>query len=152
MYPHGASRGAYYYHPVAESEDNLRLMRLLDEQYLQTPFYGSRRMIVWLQHQGHQVNRKRVQRLMRQMGLEGIAPGVRTHQPRIRRIDCIRLCCVMSEWCAPIRPGACQAPTCRWSWALCILWPIWTGSVAMSWSVGGTFTRHPYPLPQGRES
>lgn len=66
----GLSRGAYYYHPVAESEDNLRLMRLLDEQYLQTPFYGSRRMIVWLQHQGHQVNRKRVQRLMRQMGLE----------------------------------------------------------------------------------
>ena len=49
-------------------------MRLLDEQYLRTPFYGSRRMTVWLQSQGYGVNRKRVQRLMQVMGLVGIAP------------------------------------------------------------------------------
>jgi putative transposase len=72
------SRSAYYYHPVEESEENLRLMRLLDEQYLKTPFYGSRRMTEWFQVQGYLINRKRVQRLMRQMGLEGIAPGPHT--------------------------------------------------------------------------
>lgn len=56
-------------------------MRLIDEQYLKTPFYGSRRMSVWLQKQGHAINRKRVQRLMRQMGIEGLAPGPRTSRP-----------------------------------------------------------------------
>lgn len=49
-------------------------MRLLDEQYLKTPFYGSRRMAVWLGEQGYSVNRKRVQRLMRQMGMEALYP------------------------------------------------------------------------------
>ena len=56
-------------------------MRLMDEQYLSTPFYGSRRMTAWLHAQGYGINRKRVQRLMRRMGLEGIAPGPRTSQP-----------------------------------------------------------------------
>ena len=54
------------------SEEDLILCRLLDEQYLETPFYGSRRMTVWLQKQGYEVNRKRVQRLMRQLGLEAL--------------------------------------------------------------------------------
>lgn len=53
-------------------------MRLIDAQYTRTPFYGSRRMTVMLQGLGHEVNRKRVQRLMRLMGLEGVAPGPRT--------------------------------------------------------------------------
>ncbi len=53
-------------------------MRLIDAQYLKTPFYGSRRMAVCLLQAGYQVNRKRVQRLMRQMGLEGLAPGPQT--------------------------------------------------------------------------
>jgi putative transposase len=53
-------------------------MRLIDEQYLNTPFYGSRRMAAWLNRRGEAVNRKRVQRLMRLMGLEAIHPGPRT--------------------------------------------------------------------------
>jgi len=53
-------------------------MRLIDAQYLKTPFYGSRRMAVCLSQGGHPVNRKRVQRLMRQMGIEGLAPGPQT--------------------------------------------------------------------------
>lgn len=53
-------------------------MRLIDEQYLATPFYGSRRMTAWLERRGEAVNRKRVQRLMRAMGLEAIHPGPRT--------------------------------------------------------------------------
>jgi putative transposase len=59
---------------VGESEENLQLMRLLDEQYTRTPFYGSRRRTAWLQMQGYAVNRKRVLRLLRQMGLEAIYP------------------------------------------------------------------------------
>jgi putative transposase len=74
----GLHRSSWYYEPVAESTANLRLMRLLDEQYLKTPFYGSRRLAVALQRQGYQVNRKRVQRLLRQMGLEAIYPKPRT--------------------------------------------------------------------------
>ena len=55
-------------------------MRLIDKQYLRTPFFGSRRMVVSLAQQGHQVNRKRVQRLMRLMGIEAIYPRPRTTQ------------------------------------------------------------------------
>ncbi len=55
-------------------------MRLIDEQYMRTPFYGSRRMTATLQGLGHEINRKRVQRLMRLMNLEGVAPGPRTSQ------------------------------------------------------------------------
>ena len=74
----GLPRSSYYYQPATETEENLRLMRLLDEHYLKYPFYGSRRMTAWLQHdQGEEVNRKRVQRLMRLMGLEAIHPKPR---------------------------------------------------------------------------
>ena len=67
-------RSTFYYLPATETEENLQLMRLLDEQYLQTPFYGSRNMTTWLRQHGYAINRKRVQRLMRLMGLEGLAP------------------------------------------------------------------------------
>lgn len=56
-------------------------MRRIDEQYLLRPYYGSRRMTVWLRGQGEEVNRKRVQRLMRLMGLEAIYPKRRTSVP-----------------------------------------------------------------------
>jgi putative transposase len=74
----GLNRSTYYLAPATESEENLRLMRLIDEQYLRTPFYGSRRMVASLRRQGEAVNRKRVQRLMALMGLEGLHPGPRT--------------------------------------------------------------------------
>jgi putative transposase len=74
----GLNRSSLYYEPAGETPQNLRLMRLLDEQYTAHPFYGSRKMTTWLQevHQ-EEVNRKRVQRLMRQMGLEAIYPKPR---------------------------------------------------------------------------
>jgi len=56
-------------------------MNLMDAQYLRTPFYGSRRMAAWLCRQGYDVNRKRVQRLMRTMGFEGVAPKPGTSRP-----------------------------------------------------------------------
>jgi putative transposase len=63
------SRASVYRHPAPVSAEDLRLMELIDRQYLAQPFYGSRRMAAWLATQGHTVNRKRVQRLMRRMGL-----------------------------------------------------------------------------------
>lgn len=58
--------------------DDLLLCRLIDEEYTKRPFYGSRRMVKFLRNQGYVVNRKRVQRLMRQLGLAGMAPGPAT--------------------------------------------------------------------------
>ena len=72
------NRSTFYLPPATESEANLRLMRLIDEQYLKTPFFGSRRMTAVLQRGGEVVNRKRVQRLMTLMGLEGLHPRPRT--------------------------------------------------------------------------
>ena len=70
----GLARSSCYYQAVPESAENLRVMRLIDGQYLKTPFYGSRRMAWWLGTQDIAVNRKRVQRLMRTVGLEAIHP------------------------------------------------------------------------------
>jgi putative transposase len=74
----GLSRSTWYYRGREESAENLALMRLLDAQYLETPFYGSRRMTHWLCSRGFEVNRKRVQRLMQLMGVEAIYPRCRT--------------------------------------------------------------------------
>jgi putative transposase len=77
----GVNRSSLYYDPVGESSENLRLMRLLDEQYTRAPFYGSRRMVEWLATQGHEVNRKRVSRLMALMGIEAVYPKPKLSQP-----------------------------------------------------------------------
>jgi putative transposase len=66
------ARSTLYYRAAPVSADDLRLMRWLDEQYLATPFYGSRRMVAVLRRSGEAVNRKRVRRLMRLMGIEAI--------------------------------------------------------------------------------
>jgi len=70
----GISRSGYYYTPIPESAENLKIMRMMDEQYLKTPFYGVRRMHAYIRHQGYQINIKRIRRLLRLMGLEAIYP------------------------------------------------------------------------------
>lgn len=75
------ARSSYYYEPMPVSEENLHLMRLLDEQYTRTPFYGIKKMTAWLGTQGQEVNHKRVARLLRQMGLMAMYPGPRLSQP-----------------------------------------------------------------------
>jgi putative transposase len=70
----GISRSGYYYEPTATNPENLSLMRLLDEQYTRTPFYGVRKMKEWLETEGHYPDVKRVRRLLRLMGLEAIYP------------------------------------------------------------------------------
>ena len=66
------NRSSLYYHASEESDQNRRLMRLIDEQYTLAPFYGIRKMTAHLKGQGEDVNKKRVQRLMRFMGIEAI--------------------------------------------------------------------------------
>jgi len=70
----GLNRSSLYYKPPGETKYNEQLMRLLDEQYIKTPFYGITKMTAWLHRLGHFVNHKRVRRLMRQMGLEAVYP------------------------------------------------------------------------------
>jgi putative transposase len=70
----GLNRSSLYYKPSGETEYNEQLMKLIDEQYIETPFYGIDKMTAWLRRQGHNVNHKRVRRLMRQMGLEAVYP------------------------------------------------------------------------------
>ncbi len=70
----GLNRATRYDEPATETRENLTLMRRIDVQYTARPYYGSRLMAVWLVDQGEAVNRKRVQRLMRLMGLEAIYP------------------------------------------------------------------------------
>ena len=77
----GLNRSTLYYQPARETEENLRLMRLIDAEYTAHPFYGSRKIMRWLREQGEAVNRKRVQRLMRVMGLEAIYPKPRLSVP-----------------------------------------------------------------------
>ena len=83
----GLARASLYLEPLGESAENLELMRLIDEQYLKTPFFGSRRMVLWLAKQGRVVNRKRVRRLMQLMGVEAIYPKPKTsrrnHEHRV---------------------------------------------------------------------
>jgi putative transposase len=77
----GLNRSSWYYQPAGESEENLRLMRLLDEQYTRTPFYGWPRMTAYLRRTGYEVNPKRVRRLLRLMGLQAVGPKPRTSVP-----------------------------------------------------------------------
>jgi putative transposase len=74
----GMARSSYYYQAKGESAFNLLLMRQIDEQYLNTPWYGSRQMARHLRRQGHVVGRKRIRRLMALMGLSAVAPGPQT--------------------------------------------------------------------------
>lgn len=68
------SRSSIYYQVVPESALNLHLMRLIDEQFMRTPFYGWRKMGAYLRRLGYAVNGKRVRRLMRLMGIQAIYP------------------------------------------------------------------------------
>jgi len=75
------SRSGLYYQPKGIPEEDLNLIKLIDRQYLLTPFYGARKIVACLKGHGHLVNRKRVQRLMRLMGLKAIYRRPRTSKP-----------------------------------------------------------------------
>ena len=77
----GVPRSGFYYVAAPASEENLLLMRLIDEEYMRHPEFGYPRMTDWLKNQGQEVNHKRVARLMQRMGLQAITPGPHTSKP-----------------------------------------------------------------------
>ena len=102
------SRSSFYYAPKGETAFNLALMRLIDEQFLDTPFYGVRQMTWHLRAEGHLVNKKRIRRLMRVMGLMPIyqrpktsikAKGHKTYPYLLRRLTVER---PNHVWCADV--------------------------------------------------
>ena len=135
----GISRSSVYYRPRAPSREDLALMKQIDQQYLATPFYGSRRMKVWLGRQGHRANRKRVRRLMRTMGLEAIYRRPRTSQPGPGHkvypylLGGMEITRPNQVWAADITYLPMPRGSCTW-------WPSWIG-IAATWWPGG------YPTP-----
>ncbi len=79
----GLSRTSFYRKPwlQVESNENLYVMKLIDEEYTKYSFFGSRKLRDSLRRQGHVLNRKRIQRLMRKMGIQSIAPKPNTSRP-----------------------------------------------------------------------
>lgn len=78
----GLPRASYYHRPRAKPAEDLALMRVIDEVFLAQPVFGSRQMTRWLRRQGYEINRKRVRRLMRLMGLEALYPKPNLSRPR----------------------------------------------------------------------
>lgn len=135
----GMSRSSWYYRPKGESELNLNLMRIIDEQYMQIPFYGRPKMTVWLRHQGYKVNHKRVERLMSLMGLYAAQPRVNTSRKHpehkvypylLRGVKINRPNQVWSTDITYIR-----LPVALFTW-----WLFWTGTVVLYWPGG-------FPIP-----
>jgi len=102
------SRSSVYRRPVEISDEDLAIMVLIDRQHLARPYYGSRRMAAWLATQGHLVNRKRVQRLMRLIGLVAIYQRPNTSKPAPENkvypylLGGLRIERVNQVWCADI--------------------------------------------------
>jgi putative transposase len=102
------SRAAVYRKPAELSAEDLAITALIDRQYLTRPYYGSRRMAAWLGTQGHLVNRKRVQRLMRLLGLAAIYQRPNTSQPAVAHkiypylLGGIAITRVNQIWCSDV--------------------------------------------------
>jgi putative transposase len=104
----GVSRSSVYYDPVPTSAEQLALMRRIDELHLKFPFYGSRKIAEALRREGQDVNRKHVQRLMRLMDIEGIAPKADTSRPAPEHLTYpyllrnVKISRVDQVWCADV--------------------------------------------------
>jgi len=120
-------RSTLYYRAAPVSTDDLAVMRRIDELYLATPFYGSRRMVAVLRRDGWAVNRKRVRRLMRLMGLEAIyqKPNTSRRHPEHKVYPYLLRGLVIDRpnqvWCADI-PLIRFAAQARWPAGSCIWW------------------------------
>ena len=105
----GLPRSTLYYEGRSETPENLAIMRRLDELSVEHPVYGSRKLMVMLQREGISVNRKRVVRLMRLMGIEAIHPRVKTSQPAAGKLKLTQQLFQFSSWrtrskCKPCGP------------------------------------------------
>ena len=98
------SRSGFYYRPAGETPLNLELMRLIDAQFLETPWYGARQMARHLRREGYTVGRKRIRRLMAKMGWCRSISG-RARRFRIRSTGSTRICCGTWQSTGPIKSG-----------------------------------------------
>src|SRR5271167_638414 len=120
------SRSSVYRRPAEVSEEDGAIMALIDRQYLARPYYGSRRMAAWLATQGHPVNRKRVQRLMRLMGWWLSISG-RTRASRRLRTRFTPICSAECRSPGSTRSGAQTSLISRWPGAFFTWWSSWIG-------------------------
>jgi len=139
----GLPRSSYYYQPRPETELNLRLMRRIDQVHLDYPFYGSRRMSLQLREEGFGVNRKRVQRLMREMGQEAMYPKPRTtvSAPEHRTYPYLLRNLAIEHpdqvWCADIT----YIPMRRGFLYLVAIMD-WMSRYVLSWELSNTLSHH----------
>ena len=117
----GISRSGLYYEPVSETPENLALMLRLDQLHLAHPWYGSRRLVAQLRQEGLEVNRKRVSRLLRVMGLEALYPKRHLSQPAEGH-QIYPYLLEGLEITGPDRYGAATLRMCRWRTGSCIWW------------------------------
>ena len=118
---------SWYYNLKGESLLNLALMRLIDEQFLLIPYYGSRQMMRHLQRQGYCIGRHRVRRLMRIMGLRAIYQEPRTSIPHPEHKVYPLTFCAPLPLPGPIRSGVLTSPTFPSNGGFFIWWRSWTG-------------------------
>lgn len=126
------TRSSFYYQPKGETVLNLTLMRQIDEQFLETPFFGAWQMTWHLRDEGHLVNEKRFRRLMRLIGMMPIyqkPPPAR----RLKAIGHTRTCCAACRQIARTRSGRLTSPTYRCGAGFCIWSPSWAGTRARCW-------------------
>jgi putative transposase len=133
------ARSGLYYQPVEVSPDELALMRRIDGVYLERPYYGSRRMTVALQAEGREVNRKHVQRLMRLMGLEGMAPGPHTSRPHPEHV----IYPYLLRGLKVVRPNQVWATDITYlplayGWAYLVAVMDWFSRAVLAWRVSNT--------------
>jgi putative transposase len=134
-------RSGLYYQPCSESQENMDIMRLLDEQYYKTPFYGVRKLTVWLKGMGYTINRKRVKRLMDLMGWQTIYRRPNTSKPNKQN----RIYPYMLKGLAINRPNQVWAmdityvPMRRGFMYLCAVIDLHTRFV-LNWAVSNTMT------------
>lgn len=137
----GVTRSSLYYKPEEVDAEDLTLMRDIDRLYMDQPFYGSRRMTVVLKQQGRVINRKRVQRLMRIMGLEGMAPGPHTSRPHpehprfpylLRNLEILR---ADQVWASDIT----YVPLER-GWAYLVVVMDWFSRAVLAWRLSNTLS------------
>lgn len=135
------SRSGFYYQPGEVSAEELALMHRIDQLYTARPFLGSRRIVDALAKEGHEVNRKRVQRLMRLMGLQSLLPGPHTSRPHpehpvypylLRGLDIVR---PDQVWCSDIT----YIPL-EHGWAYLVAIMDWYSRAVLAWRLSNTMT------------
>jgi putative transposase len=133
------SRSSVYRPPAEVSEEDRAIMALIDRQYLARPYYGSRRMAAWLATQGHLVNRKRVQRLMRLIGLVAVYQRPNTSKPAPENkvypylLGGLTIARVNQVWCADIT----YIPMAKGFFYLVVIMD-WVSRAVLAWRLSNT--------------